>query len=111
MSRVLAITSIALVALLGACSKPIKSIDIFNESGKKIGVYQVNTKTGKKEGFYEKFTNDGKKIEVAIYQGDKLNGVRRIFDDSGNLYIRSDAVIEIAARLDGCFKIIVYTKI
>lgn len=31
--------------------------------------------------------------------------------DSGNLYIRSDAVIEIAARLDGCFKIIVYTKI
>jgi len=68
------------------CSNPIKSIDIINENGKKIGNYTINTKTGLKEGAFVKYSTDGKKVEEANYKSDQLDGTRKIYDENGLLY-------------------------
>ena len=74
----------ALLALLGACEKPVETIEHRDEYGR-LERYQRRKKDFAKEGLYQRFHQDGYLLEEAQYANDSLQGERKFFYKNGTV--------------------------
>lgn len=71
--------------LLTGCSSKTETVEVKNDAGVVTEVYTRNKKDFSKEGVYKAYDSEGKITEEAIYKNNELDGVRKLYFESGAL--------------------------
>lgn len=72
--------------LLSSCSEQEKGIvEIKDDSGKIIEVYEISLQDSAKDGTYKKFYADGQIYEEGVFEKGVLNGMRKLYYPSGKI--------------------------
>lgn len=89
---VLSLLFISILFIISCSEQEKRQIEVKDEEGNLIEVYEIRLKDSAKVGTYKKFYADGNTYEEGIYRDGVLNGTRKLYYPSGKIQTEENYV-------------------